>query len=86
MFIEVKVTAGAKRREIRREAGLLRVKVVSQAQRGKANEELIEYLSDMLKIRKGDIRIVRGEKDTRKLVSLPVDDAALDSLLKGTTG
>ena len=80
--MEVKVTAGAKRQEIKLEAGILRVKVIARAQRGKANQELIEYLSEVLGIKKGDIAIVRGERDTRKVVSLPVDMTTLDSLFR----
>ena len=86
MLIDVKVTPNAKRQEIRFEADTLRVKVVSRAERGKANEELIEYLSEVLGIKKGDIRIVRGERDTKKVVSLPLDRAALDVLLQGKKG
>jgi uncharacterized protein len=82
VLIDVKVTPGAKKQEIKLEAGLLRVKVIARAQRGKANQELIEYLSEVLGVKKGDITIVRGERDTRKVVSLPVDMTTLDSLFR----
>jgi uncharacterized protein len=82
VLIDVKVTPGAKRQEIKLEAGTLRVKVISRAQRGKANQELIEYLSQILGVTKGDIRIVRGERDTRKVLSVPIDKTALDALFE----
>jgi uncharacterized protein (TIGR00251 family) len=80
MIIDVKVIPNAKRKDIKLEAGILRVKVTSKAERGKANQELIEYLSEVLGVTKGDIRIVKGEKDSRKMVSLPVDKPRLDAL------
>jgi uncharacterized protein len=83
MLVDVKVTPNAKRQEIKLEAGILKVKVVSRADRGKANEELIEYLSEVLGVKKGDIRIVKGAKDTRKVLSLPVEKTVLDSLIHG---
>lgn len=80
MIVEVKVTPNAKRREIRRESGILKVKVISKAERGKANQELIEYLSEALGVKKAEIKILRGERDTRKVISLPLDEATLDTL------
>ena len=80
MIVEVKVTANAKRQEIKLESGALKVKVVSRAVRGKANQELIEYLAKILGVRKADIKILRGERDTRKVISLPLDEATLHTL------
>jgi uncharacterized protein len=84
-LIDVKVTPNAKRQEIKLESGILKVKVVSRAERGKANQELIEYLSGVLGVKKGGIKIVRGDKDTRKVVSLPMDEAAFNALLAGSS-
>lgn len=80
MIVDVKVTPNAKRQEIKLEFGTLKVKVISRAERGKANQELIEYLSKILGVRKADIKILRGEKDTRKVISLPLDEATLHTL------
>jgi hypothetical protein len=80
MIVDVKVTPNAKRQEIKLESGTLKVKVLSRAERGKANQELIEYLSKILGVRKADIKILRGERDTRKVISLPLDEAALHTL------
>ena len=67
MNIEVKVIAGARKRAIMLEGSLLKVKILSKPLRGKANEELIEYISDTLGIKKKDVAIVAGERDTRKV-------------------
>ncbi|HAR97099.1 MAG TPA: hypothetical protein DCR97_14230 [Deltaproteobacteria bacterium] len=80
MIVEIKVIPNAKRQEIKRESGTLKVKVISRAERGKANRELVEYLSAVLGVKKADIKILRGEKDTRKVISLPLDEAELDTL------
>jgi uncharacterized protein YggU (UPF0235/DUF167 family) len=72
--IEVKVIAGAKRREIRLEGSLLKVKVVAKPIHGQANDELINYLAAILELKRRDVRIVAGERGTRKIVSVPVDE------------
>ena len=77
MIIELKVVTNAKRREIIEEGSRLKVKVTSLPQDGKANEELMEFLSAFLAIRKSDIRIIRGERDRRKLLSIPIEEEEL---------
>ncbi len=55
------------------EGSLLKVKLLSKPLKGKANEELIEYIADTFRLKRRDVVIVAGERDTRKLVSLPLD-------------
>ncbi len=83
MNIEVKVIAGARKRAITLEGSRLKVKILSKPLKGKANEELIEYISDTLGIKKRDVAIVAGERDTRKVVSIPVDEETLRRVLAG---
>lgn len=80
MNIEVKVIANAKKREILREGSFFKVKLISMPRDGKANEELIEFLSDIFRVRKSEIKILRGEKDRHKVVYLPVDNDLLANL------
>lgn len=79
MNIEIKVVTNAKKREVLREGAGLKVKLRSLPVEGKANEELIEYLSHVFTVKKSEIKIIRGEKDKRKLVSIPIDETALNS-------
>jgi uncharacterized protein (TIGR00251 family) len=72
MVIEVHVITNAKRREIRREGHYLRVKLVSVPQDGKANAELIEFLADFFSVKRSEVKIVKGDREKRKLVSLPL--------------
>lgn len=78
MNIEIKVVTNAKKREILREGAGLKVRLMSLPIEGRANEELIEYLSDIFNIKKSEVRILRGDRDKRKLISLPVDEAAIE--------
>ena len=81
MKIEVKVIPNARRRMLSRDGSLITVRLTAQPLEGKANEELVKYLSELLNIRKSAIKIVRGEKDRRKIVEIPIDEEELDALL-----
>lgn len=81
MNIEVKVIAGARKRAMMLEGSRLKVKILSKPLKGKANEELIEYISDALGIKKRDVAIVAGERDTRKVISIPIDEETLRRII-----
>jgi uncharacterized protein len=49
------------------------VKLLAKPIQGKANEALVDYLAEFLGVKKREIVIVSGEKDTRKIVSVPID-------------
>jgi hypothetical protein len=84
--IEIKVITNAKKREILREGIGLKVRLMSLPVEGKANEELIRYLSEMFGVKKSEVKIIRGDKDKRKLISIPVDEAAIEKVAgKSTT-
>jgi uncharacterized protein (TIGR00251 family) len=74
MIIEVHVITKAKKRELRLEGTHLKVKITSVPQDGKANAELIEFLADFFGAKKSEIKIVKGEREKRKLISLPLDE------------
>jgi len=79
--VEVKVIAGARKREMRLEGSRLRVKILSRPIKGKANEELIDYISEVFNVKRRDIAIVAGERETRKVISIPVDEDTLKRVL-----
>jgi len=79
--VEVKVIAGARKREMRLEGSRLRVKILSRPIKGKANEELIDYIAEVFDVRRRDIAIVAGEKETRKVISIPIDEETLRRVL-----
>lgn len=69
--IAVKVQPNARKNEI---AGfsndILRLKIAAPPDKGKANKELIEFLSDTLGLKKNDISILRGLTDHNKLIAI----------------
>ena len=83
MNLEVKVIPGAHKRAISLEGSLLKVKLLSKPMKGKANEELIEYLADTFRLKRREVVIVAGERDTRKIVSIPLDVDSLRPILEG---
>jgi len=81
MNVDIRVTPGARRKEIKRDGQGLIIKLVSKPQEGKANRELIEYLASTFSVRKSEVRIVSGEKGRKKVVFLPVDQDMFNALL-----
>ncbi|MCX8109698.1 MAG: DUF167 domain-containing protein [Syntrophorhabdaceae bacterium] len=71
MNIEVRVVTNAKQREIKKEEGYFRVRLTSQPIEGRANKELLEYLSEVFGVKKSQIRIIKGERDKKKIISIP---------------
>jgi uncharacterized protein len=83
MNIEIKVVTNAKKRGLVREDFRLKLMLTSSPIEGRANEELVDYLSDLFSVKKREIKILRGQKTRRKLVSIPVDQETFDSIMKG---
>jgi uncharacterized protein (TIGR00251 family) len=74
MFIEAHVITNAKKRELKFEDHYLKVKLTTLPKEGKANAELIEFLARFFGVRKTEVKIVKGEKEKRKLISLPINN------------
>ena len=77
---------GAKRNEVLRfEEGVWHLKIAAPPVEGKANKELIEYLSEILDISKSRIIIEKGAAGHRKLIALEgiTQEAAEERLRKG---
>jgi uncharacterized protein (TIGR00251 family) len=80
MNIEIRVIPKARKREIKRSGMGLRVKVMAPPAEGKANDELIRYLAKVFAVRRSDIKILRGDNDRTKLVSIPIENEQLQLL------
>ena len=76
--IEVKVTAGAKSNSFKKENGLYYIRIMAKAIDGKANKSIIEFLSEELNLKKKDIEIVRGEKSSKKIISINIENNILE--------
>lgn len=69
--IECKVTPRAKRSAIKAvRDGILMIALKAPPVDGKANKELIAFLSDAFKVKRDDISIIKGEKARMKTVYL----------------
>lgn len=75
--IEVTARPGASRRGVIGTSGeRLVVGVHSGPQKGKANDELIEYLAGELRVPRSALMIVRGATSRRKTIRIVTHDAA----------
>ena len=72
--LEIKAVPGASKTEL---AGIkdnrLRIRLAAAPEDGKANAELLNFLSKTLGCPKRDLRIVSGEKSRLKVVTLPLE-------------
>ncbi len=82
MNIEVKVITNARKREANYDGSVLRVKLLAVPRDGKANEELVDYLADLLGTRRSEVKLIKGEKDRRKVVSVPIDEETFFTIFK----
>jgi uncharacterized protein (TIGR00251 family) len=67
--LTIKVTPNAGRNEIVGfKEGVLNVKIAAPPDKGKANKELVDFLSERLGIRKSAVLIVKGQTSRHKLI------------------
>ena len=77
MNIEVKVTAGAKSNSFKFENGAYSIRIMAKAIDGKANKAIIDFLADEFNIKKRDVEILKGEKSSKKIIAINIDDKSL---------
>ena len=83
--LAVKVTPNAGRNAISGvKDGILQVKIAAPPDKGKANKELIDFLSESLGVRKSAVTIIRGETSRNKIINIwgMNQEEALKRLLK----
>ena len=70
MKLKIKVIANSSRQEVKEENGILKVHLKSPPVKGKANEELIEVLAEHFKMKKNQIKILRGHTSNAKEIEI----------------
>ncbi|MBI4397084.1 MAG: YggU family protein [Elusimicrobia bacterium] len=71
MIIRVRVIPNAHRSEVVGRIGsTVRVKVAAPAIDGKANAELVSFLSDFFEVKNRGVKIVRGQKGKEKTIEI----------------
>lgn len=70
--LAVRVTPRARKDEIAgiREDGTVKIRLTSPPVEGKANQALVDFLSDVLQVPKSRIEIVAGQQGRDKLISI----------------
>lgn len=74
-LLDVEVSPGAARTElagVNEWRGTVQVRVASVARDGRANEELLEFLADVLSVPRKGLSIVKGSRAHRKKVLVPL--------------
>jgi len=79
--LHIKVVPGAARdRIVGRLGDAIKVQVSAAPEKGKANEAVINLIAGLLGLRKGDIQIVRGHTQPRKLLEIQgIEQSALEA-------
>ncbi len=71
IILNLKVQANAKTNQIISfENNCLKLKIKAAAIDGKANKELIDFLSEILNIAKSNICLIKGEKSKQKVLKI----------------
>lgn len=73
MKIKIKVKPGSSKNEVKKiEENFYEVRTTTIPEKGKANEKVIELLSDFFDIPKSKIRIVKGQTSREKEVEVDI--------------
>jgi uncharacterized protein (TIGR00251 family) len=70
MILNVRVFPNARKNEIKKEGNCWKVHLTAAAEKGKANKLLIKLLSQELKLKKNQVKIVQGEKSRYKILRI----------------
>ncbi len=66
--LQIKVSANSKKNSIEFFDDYIKLKISKPAVDGKANKEIIKYLSEILNLPKNNIQILNGEKSSLKML------------------
>jgi hypothetical protein len=69
--LAVKITPNAGRNEITGfKEGTLHIKIAAPPEKGKANKELVDFLSERLGVKKSTILIIKGQTSRNKVITV----------------
>ncbi|MDQ7815363.1 MAG: DUF167 domain-containing protein [Patescibacteria group bacterium] len=81
--ISIRVIPNASKTEIAgREGTTYKIRVAAPPVDGKANSELIEFLSDVLDIPKSSIDVIKGQSGKQKIIEVPMTINEIEELLR----
>ena len=71
MYIKVKVIAGSKKEEIKKnKVDSYQISVKEKAERNLANRRICEIVASMYKVKPGKVRIISGHQSPSKILSI----------------
>lgn len=71
--LSVRVIPNASKNEVAgKDGGTWRIRLAAPPVDGKANDALIEFLSDVLDLPKSDISIIKGHASKQKILDIPL--------------
>jgi hypothetical protein len=70
--LKIKVITNAKRNVVVEGEGMLKVYVNAPPVDGKANKVMAKVLAEHFKVRKGSVKIIRGEKSKEKVIEIDI--------------
>ncbi|PIU13283.1 MAG: YggU family protein [Hadesarchaea archaeon CG08_land_8_20_14_0_20_51_8] len=70
--IKIKVVPNAGKNKVFEGGERLKVYVTSPPTRGKANKAVIKLLAEFFEVKRGDVKIIKGEKSREKIVEINV--------------
>ena len=75
--LKLRIVPNAKRNEVVGEHGeAVKIKVAAPALEGKANEALLEFLAEKLRLHRRDVALITGEKSRDKRIEIATLDEA----------
>jgi len=72
VILNIRVTPKASRNLVRQAGNCLKVYLTKTPHDGLANKQLIELLAGYLKVKKYQIKIIKGEKSRNKVIEINV--------------
>ena len=84
MFLHIKAKPGSKVNQVSIAAdGIIVIRIKAPPQDGKANDELVKFLSKKLGLPKSKIQIVSGFTSPFKKLEIDADESAVRKILTG---
>ncbi len=80
VILDLEISAGAKETAVHGYnpwRKRIEIRLSERAQKGKANAELISFLSDLFKVNSGNVRIIAGLTNSKKSVKITGMDATM---------
>ncbi|MBU0597364.1 DUF167 domain-containing protein [Patescibacteria group bacterium] len=83
VLIFVKVITNAKQNKVAEITGdFLKIKITAQREKGRANEALVDFLAKKFEVAKTQVKIVKGQTKSLKIIFLPVNADQLRQIIK----